>query len=369
MHLIDGGNTENLGLYSMLRRGAQMIVAADESADKGGRMKDLCNVKNQVELIDNGHGGPRYWLAMPSLPKLDRVCNQWLTHHYDAKSHQLGHEDDSSNIEVIGTSKDVSAGRRSLRITAKALCTLRQGKWLIDRCRPKHWSEVHEMQSDDERLVGYPMHDWPDAWIAGCVLRLDNTAVNTVHALRDTPGCAEPDGVRIHSRLALLKPAVKLERWREQFDLTSQPYAQPIRTCWTAYKPPTMDQANAYQPLGSQAWHGPSPNAYGCEAALNLKVNLPAKRDRCPAFPLQGVESTTLDSSQYIYAAFKDLAHWQAAQLGDDADKQKALWEDKLAEAKANNAASAATGKKDPLAPTIGSEHNTQCMKDLALFN
>ena len=53
VHLIDGGNTENLGLYSMLRRGAQMIVVADESADKGGRMKDLCNVKSQVELIDN----------------------------------------------------------------------------------------------------------------------------------------------------------------------------------------------------------------------------------------------------------------------------------------------------------------------------
>ena len=99
------------------------------------------------------------------------------------------------------------------------------------------------MQSDNDRLVGYPMHDWPEAWIAGCVLRLDDTAVNTVLALRDAPSCAEPDGVRIHSRLALLKPAVQLHRWREQFDLTSQPYGQPIRTCWTAYKPPTLVEA------------------------------------------------------------------------------------------------------------------------------
>ena len=227
------------------------------------------------------------------------------------------------------------------------------------------------MQSDDDRLVGYPMHDWPDAWIAGCVLRLDDTAVNTLHALRDTPACAEPDGVRIHSRLALLKPAVKLERWREQFDLTSQPDGQPIRTCWTAYKPPTMDEAKAYQPLGSRAWYGPSPDTYGCEAALNLKVNLPPKRDRCPAFPLQGVESTTLDSSQYIYAAFKDLAHWQAAQLGADLSKLNQLWANKLIAAEANNAAWAAKIKidpkhRDPLTPTLRKAHDANCVTDLA---
>ena len=343
-----------------------MIVVADESTDKGGHMKDLCNVKNQVELIDNGRGGPRYWLAMPSLPELDRVCNQWLTHHYDAKSHQLGHEDDNSNVEVIGKSKDISAGRRSLRIAAKALCTLRQGKWVIDRCRPPHWSELHEMQSDDDRLVGYPMHDWPEAWIAGCVLRLDDTAATTVLALRDAPSCAEPDGVRIHSRLALMKPAVKLHRWREQFDRTSEPFAGPIRTCWTAYKPPTFAEASAFQPLGSRAWHRPSPDAYGCEAALNLKVNLPPKRDRCPAFPLHGVESTTLDSSQYIYAAFKDLAHWQAAQLGADARQLKVLWADKLIAAKANNAAWAEKIKmdpkhRDPLTPTLRKAHDAAC--------
>ncbi len=371
VHLIDGGNTENLGVYSMLRRGAQMIVVADESVDKHGRMKDLCNVKNQVELIDNGHGGPRYWLAIPSLPELDRVCNQWLTHHYDAKSHQLGHEDDSANVEVIGKSKDILEGRRSLRITAKVLCTLRRGEWVIDRCRPKHWSQAEALKDEDDWLVGYPMHDWPEAWIAGCVLRLDDTTAKTVHALRDAPSCAESNGIRIHSRLALLKPAIKLKRWSGQFDLTSQPHAQPIRACWTAYEPPTTDEAHAYQPLGSQAWQGPSPNAYGCEAALNLKVNLPAKRDRCPAFPLHGVVSTTLDSSQYIYAAFKDLAHWQSAQLGADANTLKALWGDKLIAAKTNNAAWAEMSKtsskdKDPLTPTILKTHDTNCATDLA---
>lgn len=110
----------------------------------------------------------------------------------------------------------------------------------------------------------------------------------------------------------------------------------------------------------------PSPSAYGCEAALNMKVNLPAKRDRCPAFPLQGVELTTLDSSQYIYSAFKDLAHWQAAQLGADVSQLNQLWEGKLIAMKVNNAAWAEKKKKAPVTPTLHKAHDANCARDLA---
>ena len=359
VHLIDGGNTENLGLYSMLRRGAQMIVVADESVDQDGHMKDVCNVKNQVELIANGDGAPRYWLAMPTLANLETVCNQGLTYHYDASVRTLVPDDERSNVELIGRSRDIDEGRRSLRLKAKVLCHLRDGQWVIDRCRPKGWDEVMAAQRTRDWQLGYPMHDWPDAWIPGCVLRLDGVDADTLERLREHPSCEPGNGIRIHSRIALLKPAMELKQWRAQFDTSHAPTGLPITRCWSAYSPVTKNEINAYQPISRDTSKPPSADAYGCEAALFLKVNLPAPPDHCPVFPQQDVVITTLDSSQYIYAAFKDLAHWQAAQLGADVDKLTMHWQTKLDAVKAN---------QRRLEPTLRKKHDDDCATDLTQF-
>lgn len=46
--LSDGGHAENLGVYSLLRRGAQDIIVVDAAQDVEGRMDDLCKLRSML---------------------------------------------------------------------------------------------------------------------------------------------------------------------------------------------------------------------------------------------------------------------------------------------------------------------------------
>ncbi len=46
--LSDGGHSENLGVYSLLRRGAQNIIVVDAAEDVEGRMADLCKLRSML---------------------------------------------------------------------------------------------------------------------------------------------------------------------------------------------------------------------------------------------------------------------------------------------------------------------------------
>lgn len=66
--LSDGGHSENLGVYSLLRRGARDVIVVDAAADVEGRMADLCTLrsmlrKENVTLTFSGE-----------LSQLDEVC-------------------------------------------------------------------------------------------------------------------------------------------------------------------------------------------------------------------------------------------------------------------------------------------------------
>ena len=66
--LSDGGHSENLGVYSLLRRGARDVIVVDAAADVEGRMADLCTLrsmllKEKVTLTFSGE-----------LSHLDEVC-------------------------------------------------------------------------------------------------------------------------------------------------------------------------------------------------------------------------------------------------------------------------------------------------------
>lgn len=47
-HLSDGGHSENLGVYSLLRRGARDVIVVDAAADVEGRMADLCALRSML---------------------------------------------------------------------------------------------------------------------------------------------------------------------------------------------------------------------------------------------------------------------------------------------------------------------------------
>jgi hypothetical protein len=66
IHLSDGGHFENLGVYELVRRGCQLIVAIDASCDPGGRFDDLARMIRRVQVdldvriypVGGDHGAP-----------------------------------------------------------------------------------------------------------------------------------------------------------------------------------------------------------------------------------------------------------------------------------------------------------------------
>ncbi|MCF7964580.1 MAG: hypothetical protein K9L79_03460 [Methylobacter tundripaludum] len=67
IHLSDGGQSENLGAYSLIRRGVDTLIISDHAYDRGGRMDDVCRLKTELYQVGLS-------LVLPGLADLDRVC-------------------------------------------------------------------------------------------------------------------------------------------------------------------------------------------------------------------------------------------------------------------------------------------------------
>jgi hypothetical protein len=50
IHLQDGGNTDNSGIFPLLRCGYKTIIYAHGTEDKNARWESICHLKNQLEL-------------------------------------------------------------------------------------------------------------------------------------------------------------------------------------------------------------------------------------------------------------------------------------------------------------------------------
>lgn len=68
LHLSDGGQSEDLGAYSLIRRKLSKIIISDHSHDRAGLMDDVCRLK--VTLGKNG-----LYLHIPGLKNFDMVCS------------------------------------------------------------------------------------------------------------------------------------------------------------------------------------------------------------------------------------------------------------------------------------------------------
>lgn len=71
IRLIDGGNAENLGLYTLVKRGTRNVVVSDAAQDTHGNFGDICAVARR--LRNAPEGTPRY-LYMPGLADFDAHC-------------------------------------------------------------------------------------------------------------------------------------------------------------------------------------------------------------------------------------------------------------------------------------------------------
>ncbi len=75
IRLLDGGNNDNLGAYTLVPLGMQHLVISDHAQDSEGRMSDLCMLHNEVRLRGdpNQPGRPKR-LLVPGLQDFARHC-------------------------------------------------------------------------------------------------------------------------------------------------------------------------------------------------------------------------------------------------------------------------------------------------------
>lgn len=67
IHLSDGGQSENLGVYALVRRKVPYIIISDHSSDRAGTMDDLCTLKSNLKQQN-------LFINVPGLGGLEEVC-------------------------------------------------------------------------------------------------------------------------------------------------------------------------------------------------------------------------------------------------------------------------------------------------------
>jgi hypothetical protein len=101
VHLSDGGGADNLGLYSLLKRGLDDIIIVDTAADGAGAMDDLCAIKRAL--------GTDLKLEFPALNKFEDVCGEKSKLVYNVSAWK--------NPVVKGTAKWMGPDHKERRVS------------------------------------------------------------------------------------------------------------------------------------------------------------------------------------------------------------------------------------------------------------
>jgi len=78
IRLIDGGNGDNLGMYSLLKRKVDIVVASDAAADPIGMFDDICEVKRRLDKLRElgaSQGRPTHFF-IPALRNFAKHCER-----------------------------------------------------------------------------------------------------------------------------------------------------------------------------------------------------------------------------------------------------------------------------------------------------
>lgn len=71
IRLIDGGNGENLGVYSLYKRNVRNIVLADSAEDSGGQFENICGLAERLRQVPGEKQG---FLYIPGLKDFTKHC-------------------------------------------------------------------------------------------------------------------------------------------------------------------------------------------------------------------------------------------------------------------------------------------------------
>ena len=322
IHLTDGGNTDNLGLYSLLRRGVRNIVVSASTDDRAGQFPSLCNAKNQLELDGT------YRLLMPELEDFPGVCNQ-----------ALGAPEEAVWVGGDSLQRRTPAENPVLNL----FCRRQFGQHFSDEaCRAAY---------DGRRKpkLGYDLFAWQAPVLEGCVVydphgtlaepplgdRADTPAPKAVAARSGPrigspgacagldflpPGTAPGDAhPHLVARLFVIKPAVHLDRYDQQVTLPAGEKAPPPRCGAHVLSAPSITHCpekagqRFVNPNGSTA-PAATPLDIPCQS-LALMLDEACHPDGKPKFPQHDFVWMTLNSSYQLFGAYYDLGRHYARQL------------------------------------------------------
>lgn len=73
IRIIDGGNSENLGVYSLIKRNTRTILISDAAQDQKGLLGDICGLKARLQNVP-GDAVPKH-LYIPGLNNFQQHCD------------------------------------------------------------------------------------------------------------------------------------------------------------------------------------------------------------------------------------------------------------------------------------------------------
>ncbi|OHC63014.1 MAG: hypothetical protein A2040_16700 [Rhodocyclales bacterium GWA2_65_19] len=236
IHLIDGGQSENLGAYALIRRRVPNIIISDHAGEiTPGNMEDVCKLRRSLKLPEFARqNNNRIWhIHFDDLENLDSVCGDGIDQGID--------QGDGENPASNG-----KAGKQS---------------------------------------NVYNIWNWKHPVVRGCAVEVDLAITSKI---KEVPDCASlkkefaPNDPTRHLNLFLIKPALDLGSYAH---VGGDP--SPIA------KAETNDQN-----LSSES-----------EIRGFIAKNQDDKiHDKILRFPAHGTVRLTIDSSPWIYGAYRELA-------------------------------------------------------------
>lgn len=264
IHLSDGGQSENLGAYALVRRHVRTMVLSDHAEDETGTMGDVCRLKNG--LPDD------LTLLLPGLENLDEQCQNNQRDEYGYNVYQW-----KSPVLVgciIPKSQAVSQ--------ANKIAMLKREK---------------------------------------------NNGEGAVSGAAPTACGKLDDSDTYQARVFIIKPALankgllkSLARFTKAcFPAEDKNNIEPEKSADSACSKSIIDECTAARLEGddSPMWNSAPPPS--CEVYSFLKLN-GAKgpgldKSGCPIFPQYSTVAMTANSSPWMYGAMRDLASYYAERV------------------------------------------------------
>ncbi|MCS8153520.1 patatin-like phospholipase family protein [Pseudomonas aeruginosa] len=319
IHLSDGGQSENLGAYALVRRHVRTMILSDHSNDEKGTMGDICHFK--AGLPDD------LTMVLPGLELLDLQCEKIA--------------DATDGYNVYQWTNPVLVG-----------CIV-----------PKTFANRRAVA----RQVAADAH----------------VDINAEGAWKQFSPCGDLDDPKTYlARVFVIKPALanksllkSLERFtkacfpqKARLNAAPEKYADAvcsevlINECTAKSLPDDYDDKVKKSPM----WEGAPPPS--CEVYSFLKLNGGSgpglNSEGCPVFPQYSTVGMTVNSSPWMYGAMRDLASYYAKRISWFFDGKGALDSERFERELQFQASSPIPRQslKDLHAKSVGQDNLARCL-------